>query len=228
MNGYLKLILKKKALIQRMQGEMKELEVELKNLETKKKMIENKNAILYIKLNDIQATDAQMNWFSGIIATSIFFIVLSFLCLSVFLKLNLSFAKGILGLFLFNACHISLAVVLLQTVKRYYQKKRRNYQSEIDQILNEIAYLGEKREKCYQESYLLTKRRGMLLDTIYQEEKMVQEMSDIVVQSLIELDQEKKLDLFISVIDSQIEQEISKNSNKIRDIALEQKRVLKI
>ena len=220
MLNYLGLIRKKKELISRLEQKSFQLNEELLELEQVKKNIDQEIVSEYIKLNQLQKLEEEMNLSNLIMALLIIFFFLSVVAYPILVGFGLSSLVSFLVVAGVNAVDAVVCFLLSKVMGRKFRKEKRENQGQIEDVLSVISDLNLKKDDVNQQYHFVKSDIRELQTLLKQEEKDIRDISRVVIECLLE----KKNCSMNLLLDQMIEKSISQERQIELDLNV--KRVL--
>ena len=220
MLNYLGLIRKKKELIYRLEQKSFQLNEELLELEQEKKNIDQEIVSEYIKLNQLQKLEEEMNLSNLIMALLIIFFFLSVVAYPILVGFGLSSLVSFLVVAGVNAVDAVVCFLLSKVMGRKFRKEKRENQGQIEDVLSVISDLNLKKDDVNQQYHFVKSDIRELQTLLKQEEKDIRDISRVVIECLLE----KKNCSMNLLLDQMIEKSISQERQVELDLNV--KRVL--
>ena len=220
MLNYLGLIRKKKELIYRLEQKSFQLNEELLDLEQEKKNIDQEIVSEYIKLNQLQKLEEEMNLSNLIMALLIIFFFLSVVAYPILVGFGLSSLVSFLVVAGVNAVDAVVCFLLSKVMGRKFRKEKRENQGQIEDVLSVISDLNLKKDDVNQQYHFVKSDIRELQTLLKQEEKDIRDISRVVIECLLE----KKNCSMNLLLDQMIEKSISQERQIELDLNV--KRVL--
>lgn len=220
MLNYLGLIRKKKELISRLEQKSFQLNEELLELEQVKKNIDQEIVSEYIKLNQLQKLEEEMNLSNLIMALLIIFFFLSVIAYPILVSFGLSSLVSFLVVAGVNAVDAVVCFLLSKVMGRKFRKEKRENQGQIEDVLSVISDLNLKKDDVNQQYHFVKSDIRELQTLLKQEEKDIRDISRVVIECLLE----KKNCSMNLLLDQMIEKSISQERQIELDLNV--KRVL--
>ena len=220
MLNYLGLIRKKKELIYRLEQKSFQLNEELLELEQEKKNIDQEIVSEYIKLNQLQKLEEEMNLSNLIMALLIIFFFLSVIAYPILVSFGLSSLVSFLVVAGVNAVDAVVCFLLSKVMGRKFRKEKRENQGQIEDVLSVISDLNLKKDGANQQYHFVKSDIRELQTLLKQEEKDIRDISRVVIECLLE----KKNCSMNLLLDQMIEKSISQERQVELDLNV--KRVL--
>ena len=220
MLNYLGLIRKKKELIYRLEQKSFQLNEELLELEQEKKNIDQEIVSEYIKLNQLQKLEEEMNLSNLIMALLIIFFFLSVIAYPILVSFGLSSLVSFLVVAGVNAVDAVVCFLLSKVMGRKFRKEKRENQGQIEDVLSVISDLNLKKDDVNQQYHFVKSDIRELQTLLKQEEKDIRDISRVVIECLLE----KKNCSMNLLLDQMIEKSISQERQVELDLNV--KRVL--
>ena len=220
MLNYLGLIRKKKELIYRLEHKSFQLNEELLELEQEKKNIDQEIVSEYIKLNQLQKLEEEMNLSNLIMALLIIFFFLSVIAYPILVSFGLSSLVSFLVVAGVNAVDAVVCFLLSKVMGRKFRKEKRENQGQIEDVLSVISDLNLKKDGVNQQYHFVKSDIRELQTLLKQEEKDIRDISRVVIECLLE----KKNCSMNLLLDQMIEKSISQERQVELDLNV--KRVL--
>ena len=218
--NYLGLIRKKKELIYRLEQKSFQLNEELLELEQEKKNIDQEIVSEYIKLNQLQKLEEEMNLSNLIMALLIIFFFLSVVAYPILVGFGLSSLVSFLVVAGVNAVDAVVCFLLSKVMGRKFRKEKRENQGQIEDVLSVISDLNLKKDDVNQQYHFVKSDIRELQTLLKQEEKDIRDISRVVIECLLE----KKNCSMNLLLDQMIEKSISQERQVELDLNV--KRVL--
>ena len=218
--NYLGLIRKKKELIYRLEQKSFQLNEELLDLEQEKKNIDQEIVSEYIKLNQLQKLEEEMNLSNLIMALLIIFFFLSVVAYPILVGFGLSSLVSFLVVAGVNAVDAVVCFLLSKVMGRKFRKEKRENQGQIEDVLSVISDLNLKKDDVNQQYHFVKSDIRELQTLLKQEEKDIRDISRVVIECLLE----KKNCSMNLLLDQMIEKSISQERQVELDLNV--KRVL--
>ena len=218
--NYLGLIRKKKELIYRLEQKSFQLNEELLELEQEKKNIDQEIVSEYIKLNQLQKLEEEMNLSNLIMALLIIFFFLSVIAYPILVSFGLSSLVSFLVVAGVNAVDAVVCFLLSKVMGRKFRKEKRENQGQIEDVLSVISDLNLKKDDVNQQYHFVKSDIRELQTLLKQEEKDIRDISRVVIECLLE----KKNCSMNLLLDQMIEKSISQERQVELDLNV--KRVL--
>lgn len=218
--NYLGLIRKKKELIYRLEQKSFQLNEELLDLEQEKKNIDQEIVSEYIKLNQLQKLEEEMNLSNLIMALLIIFFFLSVIAYPILVSFGLSSLVSFLVVAGVNAVDAVVCFLLSKVMGRKFRKEKRENQGQIEDVLSVISDLNLKKDDVNQQYHFVKSDIRELQTLLKQEEKDIRDISRVVIECLLE----KKNCSMNLLLDQMIEKSISQERQVELDLNV--KRVL--
>lgn len=218
--NYLGLIRKKKELISRLEQKSFQLNEELLELEQVKKNIDQEIVSEYIKLNQLQKLEEEMNLSNLIMALLIIFFFLSVIAYPILVSFGLSSLVSFLVVAGVNAVDAVVCFLLSKVMGRKFRKEKRENQGQIEDVLSVISDLNLKKDDVNQQYHFVKSDIRELQTLLKQEEKDIRDISRVVIECLLE----KKNCSMNLLLDQMIEKSISQERQVELDLNV--KRVL--
>ena len=218
--NYLGLIRKKKELIYRLEQKSFQLNEELLELEQEKKNIDQEIVSEYIKLNQLQKLEEEMNLSNLIMALLIIFFFLSVIAYPILVSFGLSSLVSFLVVAGVNAVDAVVCFLLSKVMGRKFRKEKRENQGQIEDVLSVISDLNLKKDGVNQQYHFVKSDIRELQTLLKQEEKDIRDISRVVIECLLE----KKSCSMNLLLDQMIEKSISQERQVELDLNV--KRVL--
>ena len=200
---YLELIRKQKELIKKIEQKSEKFNEKLLELEQEKKTIDCEMALEYIKLNQLQRLEEEMNLSNLVLAFLIIFFFLSVLAYPILVSFGFSSFSSLFAVAGVNVGNGIFCFLLSRVKGRKIRKEKRNNQGKINDTLSFISDLNLKRYGINQEYHFIKKEIHELQILQEQEKKDLKEMSQAVIDSLVEQDS------FSINLDQMVEEKIS-------------------
>ena len=220
MLNYFELISKKKEFMQRIEKKIFQLKETLLLLEEEKRNIEQKTVLEYVKLNQLQKIEEEMNLTNFIIALLILFFFLSVFTYPFLVRFGFSSLFFFFFIFGANAIYALGSFLLFKVMGRGFRQEEKANQGKIEETLSIISKLNQKRASVNQQYYSLKRQLNEFQTVFMQEDNEIQDIYKIIMDCLLK---NKELSTNM-VLDQLIEQSISREEQA--ELELKLKRVL--
>ena len=220
MLNYFELISKKKEFMQRIEKKIFQLKETLLLLEEEKRNIEQKTVLEYVKLNQLQKIEEEMNLTNFIIALLILFFFLSVFTYPFLVRFGFSSLFFFFFFFGANAIYALGSFLLFKVMGRGFRQEEKANQGKIEETLSIISKLNQKRASVNQQYYSLKRQLNEFQTVFMQEDNEIQDIYKIIMDCLLK---NKELSTNM-VLDQLIEQSISREEQA--ELELKLKRVL--
>lgn len=220
MLNYFELISKKKEFMQRIEKKISQLKETLLLLEEEKRNIEQKTVLEYVKLNQLQKIEEEMNLTNFIIALLILFFFLSVFTYPFLVRFGFSSLFSFFLIFGANAIYALGSFLLFKVMGRGFRQEEKANQGKIEETLSIISKLNQKRASVNQQYYSLKRQLNEFQTVFMQEDNEIQDIYKIIMDCLLK---NKELSTNM-VLDQLIEQSISREEQA--ELELKLKRVL--
>ncbi len=223
MNNYLKLILKKQQYIERLQKELDKLQEIQNGFSSQKIRFKLLNEDLKEQLEELSYYDKEENICFKIAVLRIVLLLLSIVFFLISLEFGAPLFYSIIGIIIFNLINILGTIGISRILSFYFDERRRENRRMIDQTEIAILQLRKDKEAFYQNVTLIEEKKKSLLEEKKKEQNSLIAISNSVIYSLMQLDQNHQLERLNLLLDQLIEKEINKDELGEIDIHLQRK-----
>lgn len=209
MEEYLKLILKKEKYLRRIKEQIKALEKDLLMIQKELQNVYEQNGREYIKLNSLSKKDEEANRTSFVFLIMIVLFIISILAYPFMANFGISSVLSFCYLLGFNLINVTVSFGVEKIIHKYYQTFRLRHSLVIKRQFDLVMESNRKREEVRKKYESLFAKKKDLMKIICEEEKSIQEIKNLIVNTFLQMYEVRNQDL-LAVLDKMIEIDVER------------------
>ena len=204
MERYLELILKKRQYIQKLKIKLQNINQSIEKLKNQEQIYVQRQVNCYVKLNEYQMIEKESTIITYTFLFSFILFLLSGFSISIFKPTDISIIKLFLKILLFNVIQVSSVFMVVQFIRKYFQEKREQNHEKIIKVSEQIKELNDLRFHLFREQNLLQQEKKNLMELILKEEDSINDVSKIIMDTLLAFENKSLLPDFDSIIEEKL------------------------
>ena len=204
MERYLELILKKRQYIQKLKIKLQNINQSIEKLKNQEQIYVQRQANCYVKLNEYQMIEKESTIITYTFLFSFILFLLSGFSISIFKPTDISIIKLFLKILLFNVIQVSSVFMVVQFIRKYFQEKREQNHEKTINVSEQIKELNDLRFHLFREQNLLQQEKKNLMELILKEEDSINDVSKIIMDTLLAFENKSLLPDFDSIIEEKL------------------------